>query len=97
MAQPKTPPLSVRLPPWLLEHVKAEAASKGLKVNAELVAVLTRAYRLGEKAADLGATPAQVMKVARSAEKPVPVPKLSVSLPYVEDLKRPIYQKGSKK
>ena len=86
MAQPKNPPLSVRLPPWLLAHVKAEAASKGLAVNAELVAVLTRAYRLGEKMADGGATPAQVMKAAKPKVRP---PKVSLNVPVATNAPAP--------
>lgn len=103
MVQPKKPPLSVRLPPWLLEHIKAEAAAKGLKVNAELVAVLTRAYRLGEKAADMGATPEQVMKAAKKAAAPAPVAKpgkLSINVPVATNAPAPygsLAKKGSKK
>lgn len=90
MVQPKTPPLSVRLPPWLLEHIKAQAVANGVKVNAELVAVLTRAYRLGEKAADMGATPEQVMKAARPEPKPpASPPKVSVSLPLATNAPAP--------
>lgn len=86
MAQPKKPPLSVRLPAWLLAHIQEQAAAKGLKVNAEVVAVLTRAYQLGEKAADMGATPEQLMKAVRSKPETA---KLSVSVPVATNAPAP--------
>ncbi|MDB5448407.1 MAG: hypothetical protein JWQ97_3724 [Phenylobacterium sp.] len=103
MSQPKNPPLSVRLPSWLLEHIKGEAAAKGLAVNAELVAVLTRAYRLGEKAADTGATPEQVMKAAKPAPKaaaaaPAANPeKLAIKVAFGGDVRRGPIQKTGKR
>ena len=101
MAQPKNPPLSVRLPPWLLEHLKAEAAAKGLAVNAELVAVLTQAYRLGEKLADAGATPAQLGEVVAAAKR-APVTPKAPSFKGLTAAGEPLperkpYQKGSKR
>lgn len=101
MAQPKNPPLSVRLPPWLLEEIKAAAAAKGLAVNAELVAVLTQAYRLGEKLADSGATPAQVGEIGAKAKR-VPVVTKAPSFKGLTAAGEPLperkpYQKGSKR
>lgn len=62
MAQPKNPPLSVRLPADVLAKVDAWAAERELKRNAAIVALLTAALPVPgqvEMAAALGGVKAR--------------------------------------
>lgn len=76
MVQPKTPPLSIRVPPTLLAAIDAMAERRGIKRHAAILLALVQ----GE-AADRGLTPQLLAETAKAlASIPSRKPKTGVEV-----------------
>jgi hypothetical protein len=70
MAQPKDPPLSIRLPLETLAELKAEAARREVTVNALIVRAVRK--ELGQRSDEEVAKPRPALSINRIAAAPKP-------------------------